>query len=400
MVASEVEARPGLLLPVAGGILALAAAMGIGRFAYTPVLPAMQRAAHFTTAQAGLLAAANYAGYLAGALLIIVAVPVSARRAVLLGSLVAIAVTTALMATTTDLRFWGVVRFLSGLASAGVFVLTSSLVLDALRHGGRAARSGWLYTGPAVGIAGSGIAVRAAGRTLDWRGDWLLLSILASAVLLPCWHWLPRGAGDVGAAQRISSPVTRSRTGLALLCVAYFLEGLGYIVTGTFLVAIVTRQPGLETVGAGVWIVVGLAGIPSVILWSAWAGRIGHARALALAFGAQACGIVLPLFGGIAAALGAAILFGGTFLGISALTLTLAASLSPGGTSRLFAVFTAVYGLGQMIGPVLGGIAAGRADSFAPALVAAAAVIAIGGALMLAVQRFDPSRRAGARVSD
>src|SRR5947209_16736662 len=69
------DPRPGLVHPVAGGVLALAAAMGIGRFAYTPILPAMEAAAHLDTAQAGLLAAANYAGYLVGALLIAVVVP-------------------------------------------------------------------------------------------------------------------------------------------------------------------------------------------------------------------------------------------------------------------------------------------------------------------------------------
>src|SRR5215217_568356 len=91
---------PPYLLPLLGGILALAGAMGIGRFAYTPLLPAMQRAAGLDATQAGLLAAANYAGYLAGALITAFAVPTSARIRVLLVSAIAVAVTAALMAVT------------------------------------------------------------------------------------------------------------------------------------------------------------------------------------------------------------------------------------------------------------------------------------------------------------
>ena len=194
---------PALLRPVAGGVLALAAAMGIGRFAYTPILPTMQRVAHLDTAQAGFLAAANYAGYLVGALLIVVAVPVAARRGVLAVSLVTVVATTALMATTTNPLLWGVVRFLSGLASAGVFVLASGLVLDVLRRGGQASRSGWLYTGPGLGIAVSGLVVRVAGAALGWRGDWLVLALLAAAAVYLCWRWLPR---EGGAGEPVTAP--------------------------------------------------------------------------------------------------------------------------------------------------------------------------------------------------
>src|SRR5215204_1132884 len=102
-------AYPPYLLPLLGGILALAAAMGIGRFAYTPLLPAMQQAAGLDPTQAGLLAAANYAGYLAGALLVAVAVPASARIRTLVVSDIAVAATTALMAVTTNLAAWSVV---------------------------------------------------------------------------------------------------------------------------------------------------------------------------------------------------------------------------------------------------------------------------------------------------
>ena len=178
--------RPSPLRSVMGGGLALAVAMGIGRFAYTPILPAMQQVSDLDTGRAGLLASANYAGYLAGALLVIAVPPGAARHRILIASLVAVAVTTGLMAGTNNVLLWGGIRFLSGVASAGVFVLASGAVLDMLRRQGRVALSGWLYAGIGLGIALSGFVVRAATGTWGWRGDWLLLALLATLAIYPC----------------------------------------------------------------------------------------------------------------------------------------------------------------------------------------------------------------------
>jgi predicted MFS family arabinose efflux permease len=387
------------LLPLLGGILTLAAAMGVGRFAYTPLLPSMQKAAGLDPTQAGLLAAANYAGYLVGALLAALAVPASARTRLLLVSAVAVAVTTALMAVTTGLAAWSVVRFVAGLASAGVLVLATGLVLDDLRRQGRASLSGWLFSGVGLGIVVSGVVVRLTGGTLGWRGDWLLLALLSTAAIYPCWRWLPRAVREnAPPPTSLPAPAPPARSHAVpiahvLLFAAYFLEGIGYIVTGTFLVAIVDSTPGLQGIGVDVWIVVGLAVIPSAVLWGALAGRAGYARALAGAYVLQAIGIALPIAGGAGAAFASAVLFGGTFAGITALTLTLGGHLEVSRSARLIGMLTAAFGLGQMIGPVLGGAIAHRAQDFAPALAAAAVCVLTGGVLMASLQPFDPLRQ-------
>ncbi len=386
-----------------GGAAALAVAMGIGRFAYTPILPAMEAAAYLDTGQAGLLASANYAGYLAGALAT-AAIPRAARGRVLVLSLLAVVATTALMAGTMNLAAWGVIRFLSGLASAGVFVLASGIVLDALRQQGQVSLSGWLFCGVGVGIALSGAVVRVAGGALGWRGEWLALALLAAVALYPSWRWLlPAHNGATTPARETPIATARAtpilsravRAALALLLLAYLLEGLGYIVTGTFLVAIVERMPGLGGFGPSVWIVVGLAAAPSGVVWAGLAARAGYARALALAYVVQACGIGLPLLGGAGAALLSAVLFGGTFIGISTLTLTLASQIAPRRSAGLIGLLTAAFGLGQIAGPLLAGVLAGRTHTFGPALVTATATILLGGILMAAMaalQPFDPSR--------
>ncbi len=384
--------RMGTLRTLSGGCLALAAAMGIGRFAYTPILPAMQRSVGLGTGTAGLLASANYAGYLAGALLIAVAPPGLPRRRILVGCLVTVGITTALMAVTTDALAWGAIRFLSGVASAGVFVLASGLVLGELRRQRRIALAGWLYAGVGVGIATSGLVVRAATDTLGWRGDWLALAAVALAAVYPCGRWLPRPGAEVASSAAAQGRSDRlPGHALALLFGAYFLEAVGYIVTGTFLVTIVNRTPGLEAAGATVWIVVGLAAVPAAVLWTAAAARLGLARALTLAYCAQACGILLPIAGGLGADYASAILFGGTFVGITALTLTLAGRLAPHRTAELIGLLTAAYGVGQIIGPVLAASLASRAHSFTPALIVASAVVFLGGLLMVAFGMLDAS---------
>lgn len=390
MVVPDTRERSTLLLPIAGGILALAAAIGVGRFAYTPILPAMQRAVHFDALQAGLLASANYAGYLAGALLVSL-VPRSWQRNALRLATVVLAVTTALMASTTNPSAWAVIRFVTGVASAVVFVLDSALVLAMLRRERRSALAGWLYSGVGFGIAVSGLAISAARGRLSWRGDWIILALAAAAAIYPCWRWLPAPVPEVArpAARQVTGQAPRMA--LSLLIVAYLLQGAGYIVTGTFLVEIAERTPGLSVTGPDVWIVVGIAGIPSCVIWGIVAARTGYARTLALAYATLAGGIILPLLGG-AAVLGAAILFGGSAFGIAALTLTLAGRLVPDGSAKIIGILTAAFGIGQVLGPVFAGYAVNRTGNFTLALAGAAAVVTLGSLLMLVLQRYDPTR--------
>lgn len=376
------------------GILSFATAMGIGRFAYTPILPTMERTAHLDIRLAGILASVNYAGYLIGALLT-AAVPAGPlQRRLVMGGLGAVVLTTALMAETTNVAAWVGIRLLSGIASAGVFVLVGGMVLDFLRREGRTSLSGWLYSGVGLGIATSGVVVRAVNTSTGWRGDWITLAVVAAVAVSVSWAWLPT-AGDRTSADSARDRPTRGvtlRATLALLLGAYLLEGAGYIVTGTFLVTIIDRMQGLGDVGPSMWILAGLAAIPSAVLWIRLAGRLGYVPALILAYVTQACGIVLPAVGsGLTIAIAAAVLFGATFIGISALTLTLAGLLAPDRSFAAIGLLTATFGVGQIVGPSLGACLAGHSHNFSLALLVAAAMIVVGGALMLPLQLYSAS---------
>jgi MFS family permease len=168
------------------------------------------------------------------------------------------------------------------------------------------------------------------------------------------------------------------------LSISYFLEGLGYIVSGTFAVAAVQRSPGLEGLAPWVWVAAGLAAIPSALVWSAMARRVGARRALVWAFALQGAGMAVSgVFSSLAAALVGALLFGGTFMGITTVTLARAREIDPARGARTIGTLTVLYGVGQVLGPLLAGAVSRAAGSPRPAVVAASLAV-MAGALLLA----------------
>ncbi len=393
---------------VAAGMLALAVAMGIGRFAFTPILPAMRDAFTLSPGDLGALASANYLGYLIGAIAAAAPIPNRVQGWLLHGSLISVVIVTALMAATELTPAWLALRFLAGLASAGVFVFGSTAVLGWLNQRGRLDLTGWFFSGVGVGIAASGLAILAVQRLssggVTWRAEWIAVAALAAALLAPVWAWLPRVAPTRGDAR----PIARDRSPggvsfpIVLLGAAYFMDGAGYIVAGTFLVAIVAAIPGLAGLGAASWILVGLAGAPSALLWSRLGGRIGLVATLGLAYVLQAVSLALPaLSASPAAAALSAVLFGGTFIGITLLTIAEARRrVPPHLVARTIGLLTAVFGLGQVIGPLLAARIAEQSGDYRPALLIASGAVLLGALLtFIAGALPDGARPDGGGVS-
>jgi predicted MFS family arabinose efflux permease len=372
-----------------GGFLTLAVVMGVGRFLYTPLLPLMQRDYGFGPDLAGVIAAANFAGYLAGSLLASF-VPAGPRRhrALQIGLIASVA-TTIGMGLTDDLPAWLVLRAVSGIASAFAMISAAGIIAEALARIGAEAKLGWVFGGVGTGIAASGLLVQAATPALGASGLWIATG-LACIPLLPV---IVAEVRDRELPPRRQRQDPRRRVPRPLpfwpLLVNYTCEGLGYSVFATFIVAIVKSRPGLADMGDWVWIIVGLAGLPSCLVWSLIAERIGFAAALAFAYATQIVGVMLPVLSNSApAALLAALLFGGTFMAITVLTMPLGRH---GLGGRGFAILTAGFGLGQMLGPLFAGfLVAGEAD-YNFALTASAAVLGIGLAALIFAIRLRPS---------
>ena len=371
-------ARSRSLALALGGLIALAAAMGIGRFVYTPILPYMEQALGLSKAEAGVVASANFLGYLLGALGAAAGRLPGGRQPWFLAALGGSAATTAAMGLASAVPVFLVLRFLGGVASAFVLVFGSALVLDRLAQAGRPGLSSLHFAGVGSGIAASAVLVWSlAAAGADWRALWLasgalsLLALLAARTLVP-------GEAEAGAVPpaEAAAPAGGDRR-LLILALAYGLFGFGYVITATFISTMVRSLPEIAALEGLVWLVVGLAAVPSVAFW-AWIGRRwGNDRSFALACLVEGIGVALSvLVTGPVAIVVAAALLGGTFMGITALGLINARTLSRGDPRRSIAMMTAAFGLGQMIGPSFAGYAYGFGDSFLlPSLVAAGALV-------------------------
>lgn len=378
-----------VLYILVGGMLGLVVAMGIGRFAFTPILPLMQRDLSMSNTVAGWLAGLNYLGYLAGAVLCSISPQVLHSRFVTGSALLLSLVTTLFMGLTVSPFWWGTMRLVGGWASAILFIVISAEVGEALTRRGYGHWVGALYAGVGFGIAISGLIVPQldliGGWSLSWIGMGLIATVLAAFGIL------------LGRRRDLVQPVTITKAGhtgslrvVRLLAVAYFFEGLGYIVTATFIVAIITITPGLERFAPYSWVAVGLAAVPSTLFWPYLARRIGSQRALLSAYALQAAGILVSIHADtVFEVVFAAISFGGTFLGIVAMTLAEGNQRMRGEGGRAAAFLTASFGVGQVLGPVLAGILADLQQGFALPLMLAAACVILGGIFIALDKRFQ-----------
>jgi MFS family permease len=364
---------------VAEGAAALAVSMGIGRFVYTPILPLMHAQAGLSAEFGSALATANYIGYLAGALLAIF-VPALVRSALVYrAGLVVVIATVALMAVTQSHAAWFALRLTAGAASALVFVIAASAMLTRLRAHGEHL-TGWGFGGVGAGIALSGVVVLVVRPAGTWRTAWLASAALAVVLAVLAWGLRPEPAGAATVLEEHGRQA-RPHRWFGTLLASYTLEGIGYIIAGTFLVAAI-NQGAAAWVGTSAWVLAGLAAVPAAALWAGLGRRWSRPTLLLAALLIQAFGIALPaLVPGIAGALVAAALFGATFLGIASMVLALGAHLR---YPRAVALLTTGYSVGQILGPLI--VTPLLHDGYRVALLVAAGIVLAGAATAAGLQ--------------
>lgn len=343
------------------GLAALAVSQGIGRFAMTPILPVMQEEG-LSLSQGSWLAAANYLGYLIGALSTIWLRlnPSLAIR----GALAAIGVATLAMGLIDGLGAWLALRFLAGVASGWVLVLVSAWTLERLADASRPELAGVLYTGVGTGVAVAGLVC-----LLGLRADANWVALGAIALLAAGVTW--------GVFSFEHEPLhherARGRSGGWLLILTYGAYGFGYIVPATFLPAM-ARQIVADPLAFGsAWPVLGVAAAASTLI----AARIGAAnprRVLVICMLLLALGVAAPLFvPGLAGILVCAVLVGATFVTMTLAGMQEARRIYGSGARPVMAAMTAAFAVGQLIGPVLVAFAERLPHGFTIVLVAASA---------------------------
>jgi MFS family permease len=396
---------PRPLLYALAGMVSLAVAMGIGRFAFTPLLPMMLADGVVDLPTASWLASANYLGYLAGALLCTfqpwlwrrmgwpqtVNAPLLVRSGLVATALLTLGMWLPLPAT------WPALRFAAGVASAVVFVHTSGWCLAQLARLGVPARGALIYTGPGGGIVVSGLAATIMV-AWDWQAasGWLAFALLAALLIASIWRVFDPRSQNAAAATASTAVgpdgVARAGTQMALLALAYGLAGFGYIITATFL-PVIARQtlPGSPWLDM-FWPIFGLG----VILGALIASRLrpgGDMRLrLALCYGVQALGIaaslISPTLAGFAVG---SLLLGLPFTAITFFALQEVRRLRPAHAPSFIGLFTATYGVGQIVGPPLAAALVARSPSaargFDLSLQIAAGALVLGALVYLATAR-------------
>ena len=377
---------------IVSGICGLVLTIGLARFAYTPLLPSLQAQTGLNDANAGVLAAINYAGYMSGAIAVAWIDSVRLRhRLYSLGLWMAI-LTTASMAVSPSFEIWALSRFVGGLCGAAGMLLGSGLVLGWLMRNGQRPELGLHFVGIGLGIVVS--AIGAWGLSLiwpDWDAQWFAFACIGLFFLWPAWVWRPPVPDELSTNSNSSNtPHIIPTRWLWTMLVSYFAAGWGFVISATFTVAIVEREPLLAGQGHLAWAMVGLAAMPAVFIWDRIARLVGDKQALLIAFGLQTLSVLMPAASGsMLAAIVGAIGYGATFIGIVSLTLAMVGRLSPNNPGKAMARFTLGYGAAQMIAPVVAGYMAQSSGSFHGALWVTAAVMSLGMALLATLPKIE-----------
>ena len=357
---SALSQRPWLV--AIAGMIAMASAMGVGRFAFTPLLPMMLHDRTVTLAQGSWLAMSNYIGYFVGSLVCMV-LPWVAKGVVqrwhparmVRWWLFFTAVLTAAMALQLP-EAWASLRFVSGVASAVVFLNITLWCMSQLAHLGKPALGGLVFCGPGIGIVVTGLATSGmVGAGWQAASGWLVFALLAGLfwlLVLPVVRGVlaPLPAAQPGAA---TAPAAEGPLDRGLLTAAYSFAGLGYIVTATYLPVIARGALPAGSVWPDLfWPMFGGGVALGAYLSTHMPMRWDRRKLLMAGYGIQALSIAISFVWPtpVGFALGS-ILLGLPFTTITFFALQEARRIWPAAISSFPGLLTAAYGLGQIVGP-------------------------------------------------
>ena len=287
---------PGAWRSTLSGACASLIGIGLARFSYTPLLPAIIAAHWFAASSAAYLGAANLGGYLAGALLAGPAAKRLPASAIIRGMMLLAAIAFFACAWPVNFAWFFAWRFASGISGGALMVLAAPTILPHIAPSRRGLASGAIFMGVGLGIAVSGTLVPLLLRQ-GLVQTWIGLGVLALALTVVAWGGWPAQAAPAAATRHVAArslPTMRLRA----LYLEYGLNAVGLVPHMIFLVDFVARGlgQGLQA-GAEYWVLFGIGAVVGPLLTGHLADRTGFGPALRLAYIAQAAGVLLPLLG-------------------------------------------------------------------------------------------------------
>lgn len=334
------------------GILSIVVGVGVARFAFTTLLPPMLED-FLSVTDAGLFASFNYAGYLSGALFSIFLQDINAKvRFFRLGMILSV-LTTLVLAVTTNETLWFISRIVAGFGSAMVLIVGGAIVMVKLNYEEKTKAMGIHFSGIGFAITVCELLSRYVLENGSWRDAWTVLAVFAFIVsfyiiyILSFDKEMKKEAAKHKVSRSMFTPY------VILLIAAYFTAGVGFVVQATFFPDIINSLEGLKGYGSLGWFVVGIAGIPSAIIWMRLAHRFGSVDIIIVTFMLQIIGILIPAFSNnIYMNLLSGALYGSTFIGHVALFMHYGGKLAGKNPVIFMGAMTAAYGIGQVSAPL------------------------------------------------
>tara|TARA_B100001063_G_C16776886_1_gene566328 strand:+ start:5928 stop:7133 length:1206 start_codon:yes stop_codon:yes gene_type:complete len=374
------------------GICSLIVTAGVARFSYSLLIPIMQDGSGLTELGSGWLATLNFMGYMLG--VFIAASMHNLQHKYLLHRLYLVlgVLSTAGMVLTTDMFIWSILRFIAGTCASGGFIIASGLILTWLVQNNHRAELGIHFAGAGLSIIITSLLVEfMLTISANWQQQWLALAVLAAIVAIPAWLWMPRPL-ITSQKTNMAKDTPPSQLFKSLIMLAYFCAGYGYAVSSTFIVDIVEGTEGLQGQGGLVFLLIGLAATPAVLVWDRIARNIGYIKALLAAYLLQVIGIILPVINdSLPAIIISALLFGGTFIACVSLVLTMSGKFYPSNPAKFMGKMTLAYGGAQIIAPVTTGYIAEAYNSYDVGLYLSAIVVIIGVLFLLGLLKLECS---------
>ncbi len=373
------------------GIFSIIIGLGVARFAFTGLIPAMLDD-YLSIKFVGILASLNFAGYLAGSIFSIFVKDINFKVYLYrLGVFLAIS-TTFILAFSSNDTLWLVGRVLGGFAGAMCLIIGTSIVMQKLTIKSKTKAMGIHFSGIGFSILTTDLLARfVLSLDFSWRDAWFVLTIFAlilsfySVYILSFDKEVKQNAVKVRFDFSIFTPF------VIVLIIAYFTEGVGFVVQATFLPDIINNLEGLDGLGGITWTLVGVAGIPSCIIWMLLAHRFGSSNIIIIALLLQAVGILIPAFStNFYLNLLSGVLYGGTFIGLVALFMNLGGQLSKGNPVVLMGAMTSSYGIGQVIAPLYSIYFIEKYGNYDYALILTALIVVAGAILLLLAKKFEP----------
>jgi MFS family permease len=339
-------------------MISLAIAIGVGRFAFTPLFPLMVRDGLLNNENGTLLAASNYLGYLLGAMLA-GRIKVKPSFLLVLG-LVSTAMVTGAVGWTSSMFSWVLLRLVAGIMSAWTLIAASAWGLAWLASLRRQHLSGAIFAGVGLGIAAVGVFCAITARFgVPASKMWVDLALLAGILVLFPWiisAQLPSAVSNAGAATQQSTPSDPSSNTFGLV-ICYSLSGFGYILPATYLPAQARQLVNDPNVFGWAWPIFGLAAALSTVFVSLGLKRANRLQVWAASHFLMATGVLLPaVWHSIASISIAAVLVGGTFVVATMVAMQEARARAEASATIVLARMTAGFAFGQLLGPVISGI--------------------------------------------